>query len=319
MEGLKDLLQGRKRLMLMCFAILWIVGFHYSMYGNLLRFNVFEFLFGKGYLGVDIFFFLSAYGLCHSLTAHSLKEFYVRRLKRLYPLYLLYLLLFLGLFSKGYDVPWYKVLLFQTTGLMSFTNIDIEWFVPALTVLYITFPLVFKAIEAIYKRGVLFSAIIVAALSILNPFLNGFVFYLFPPRFVIIVVGIMTYLAIRDDNEKYLLTIYSLCAVLGLCYIGSDKINVSQTGSLILPALLYVIGMINIKVPSIKAIDFIGSHTLEIYLAQNLAFNHLISVLPFPFYANSIVAFGLVVVCSALLILFQKIFYASVAKSIKNA
>lgn len=300
--------------MLMCFAVLWVVMFHYSMYGNLLRFGVFDFLFGKGYLGVDLFFFLSAYGLCYSLTGHSLKEFYLRRVKKLYPLYLLYITLFLVFFSGGYDIPWNKVVVFQTTGLMTFTGIDIEWFVPALTVLYITFPLVYKIIEAIYKMGVWFSIAFIAVVSIISPLLSGCVFYLFPPRFVVIVVAVLTYFAVRDNKEQYILTIYSFCAILGVCYLGSDKINVSQTGSLILPVILFIISQVRLSFPEIRLVRFIGSHTLEIYLAQNLAFNHFLSTLSFPFYISSLIAFGLVVVCSLILIYFQKGFYVLMNK-----
>lgn len=315
MDGLQNLLKGKNRLLLMAFAILWIVGFHYAMYGNLLRFGIFEFLFGKGYLGVDIFFFLSAYGLCFSFSRHSLKEYYSRRIKKLYPIYLLFLGLFVIFFSSGYAVPWYKAMLLQVTGLVSFTNIDIEWFVPALTLLYLLFPLLYKGLEKVYGMGFWASAVLVALLAVTAPSLARIISPLFSPRLVIIVVGVFSFFAVRDGRKEYLTALYLVCALLGFCFLGNERINVSQTGTLLLPAVLFLLSQMNLSVPDWKPLDFIGSHTLEIYLAQNLAFNHFMATSDKPFFQNSLISFGIVILGTVLFYLFQEKFYSFFSKS----
>jgi len=40
-----------------------------------------------GYVGVDIFLFLSGFGLAHSFERNSLIDFYINRLKRIYSIY----------------------------------------------------------------------------------------------------------------------------------------------------------------------------------------------------------------------------------------
>ena len=314
MEGLEALLKGKNRCYLMGFAMLWIILFHYSMYGNLLRYEVVDFLFGKGYLGVDIFFFLSAYGLCFSFSSHSLKEYYSRRLRKLFPLYLVFLAVFLLFFKGNLQDSWIRILLLQSSGLVTFTGMDIEWFIPALILLYAFFPVFFKLFEKLYHAGFLYSALVIVLIAVLSPYASSHIFYLFPPRFTIISVGILTYFAIKDGNGNYLLGIYLVCALLGLCFIGSDKLNVSMTGSLIMPVILYALGQLSVKIPEIKFLDFIGSHTLEIYLAQNLAFNHFMPASTYGFVMTSLIAFAILAAVSVLLNKTQDLFYKLVER-----
>ena len=67
---------------LMGFAILWIFMLHSGAIGNPIYDTIRKF----GWAGVDIFFFLSALGLCYSLNKNNnLKDFYLRRLNRIMP------------------------------------------------------------------------------------------------------------------------------------------------------------------------------------------------------------------------------------------
>lgn len=301
MEGFRNLLSGKGRLLLMSIALLWIMAFHYSMYGNLLRYDLFQILFGKGYLGVDVFFFLSAYGLCFSYQKNNLQYFYKRRIKKLYPVYLIFLLILLFVFHANGQVAWWKVALEQMTGLATFVGLDVEWYVPALTLLYLFFPLLYKLVEKLYRMGIVTSSVFLVILICMTPILNKFIFYLFPPRFAVIIVGMMTFFALQNDDKKYLLSIYALCALLGLLAIGEDKINVSLTGSLILPLLLYALGQVVSPFYENKLFGIVGKHTLEIYLAQNLAFNQYMASANGSFIGLSIKAAMIILVCSLIL------------------
>lgn len=53
--------------------------------------KVFSFLFSYFDWGVNLFFLLSTYGLCFSLSNNNIQTFYRRRIARIYPLYVLFL------------------------------------------------------------------------------------------------------------------------------------------------------------------------------------------------------------------------------------
>ena len=305
MEDFKLFLKGKSRLALMAFAIIWIIVFHYALYGNLLRFPVISFFFAKGYLGVDIFFFLSAYGLCYSYKSHSLKDFYIRRLQRLYPVYLVFLILLLVFFRQHYQWSIGKVLLFQISGLSSFTNTDIEWFIPALTLVYLFFPLIFKGLEKIYNCGTWPSLALIFLLSMSVFVLHRRVFGLFLSRFPIIAFGVLTFFALTNDNKKYLLSIYAFGAVFGLALLGIA--NNTLCYSLFLPLILFALSQIRITIPNCNLIEFIGEHTLELYLAQSLAFNqYMLHSSDQPFKVTTIVSLVITIVSFLVFYLSQK-------------
>lgn len=96
-------------------------------------------LFGTGYIGVDVFLFLSAYGLSYSYSHNSLLVYYKRRIGKVFPLYLVFLLsfLFLMMLLGNREVAFgWKLYLCQITGLsvLKGLGIDLEWFTPSLIV-----------------------------------------------------------------------------------------------------------------------------------------------------------------------------------------
>lgn len=290
----------------MGFAILWIIFFHFAMYGNLLRFPAVNLLFGKGYLGVDMFFFLSAYGLCHSLNRHTTKEYYVRRFHKLFPVYLVFLSLLFLAFPDSRGEHWLVTGLYQITGISMFIPLEIEWFIPALILLYIFFPLLYKAISAVYRKGFWAIALMIILLTVLCPLLSRYIFVLFSLRLVIIVIGILTYLALIEGNKKTLLGIYLICAFIGILYIGQERLNVSMTGSLLIPLLLYGTSQLSLPIEELRFLPLTGEHSLELYLAQCLAFNHFMASSTLTFIPTTLIAFSSVLIVSVVLFYVQK-------------
>lgn len=91
---------ARHRSPLMGLAIIWIFIFHSGPIGSDAYDSFQEFGFG----GVDIFIFLSAFGLCFSLEKDSsVLAFYYRRLKRIVPTWVTVLLIvhLLGIVSSN--------------------------------------------------------------------------------------------------------------------------------------------------------------------------------------------------------------------------
>lgn len=102
--------------------------------------------FYPGFLGVDIFLFLSGYGLSRSYEQNSLSTFYKKRMMRILPLYIL---MGFGM-SLIYYISYSKPLSFWDV----FCNISSlnywglggevpEWYLSFLLILYLTFPMVY--------------------------------------------------------------------------------------------------------------------------------------------------------------------------------
>ena len=129
-------------------SILWIMLFHST------------FLFSKpwmlplarikniGNCGVDIFLFVSGICLFFSFSkGGSLKDFYLRRLRRVYLPTLLVTIPWFG-FLAPYKQPDFLTFLLNATGLSLFVSGNhIIWFVVAILCFYAIYPLLYRAFE----------------------------------------------------------------------------------------------------------------------------------------------------------------------------
>lgn len=301
MNEFKTFLSGANRQWLMGFAILWVIAFHFCMYGNLLHVGALNFLFGKGYLGVDIFIFLSAYGLCYSFEKRSLRDFYVQRLRRLFPMYLVFVAVLVTVYASL--MPYTPVLAgaLQLTGLSNFFGMEVEWYIPALIMIYAMFPLIFRGLEWLYSRGICWVLALVLCLVLAAPVLSKGIFYLFVIRFPLVVIAIAAFFAVREDSYDKLLILFVFAALVGFCFSGHEMLNGSQTGMLLLPLILFGLSQLRLSLPLGNVMSFLGRHTLEIYLAQNLALNQFYANDDMSFILKTIVAVGIIIGGSVIL------------------
>ena len=122
---------------LMGFAILWVILFHSNITSSFI-----EPFTSLGYGGVDIFFFLSGYGLFFSSVKNdSLLSFYKKRFIRVFPTYMVvvfFTMLGLGIFTiKTYFIN------ISTLGYW-LNESYFEWYIPSLFAFYLWFPLLVK-------------------------------------------------------------------------------------------------------------------------------------------------------------------------------
>lgn len=209
---------------LMGLAMIFIFLFHArSIYLGFMPTGIIGYIIQRGFFGVDVFVFLSAYGLCYSLSKNSLKQFYTNRFKRILPAWLFVLLgvhvvgiLFSAKFPNlNFEYPhsihdcfyWY-------TGIGFFANeCSYEWYIPTLFVFYLLAPLFYAC-----KRWQLIGLIGIVGIAL--P-LCGTIFNVFP------------YLEIAT---------YRLCVyILGFLFYKSEKEN--KWNPFILTCLLYIIGV----------------------------------------------------------------------------
>ena len=141
------------RTYLMGMAILWIMLFHTD--------KIFSFplpimlLQQSGNYGVDIFFFVSAYGLYYSMKKKIiLKDWFIRRIKRIYPTFLLVTCL------TGLLLGWSLWKYVQEGLFLGFLipplNFEekwnvLFWYIPAQMIFYLLFPLLYKHIYIVKK------------------------------------------------------------------------------------------------------------------------------------------------------------------------
>lgn len=140
-----NLLHGlsKYRSQLMGVAIIWIMLFHSGIDAPdnfVLRAIWYIFVSFGGGSGVDLFFMLSGYGLVYSASKLSSSREWIpwigKRLKRIVPSYLIVAVMYYMLCDQ---LSWYNLLQlsFLLDGVRDF------WFIPAIIICYLFFPLVF--------------------------------------------------------------------------------------------------------------------------------------------------------------------------------
>lgn len=123
----------RNRNALFGVSIIYIILFHMGMAP----------IFGRGFIGVDVFLFLSAFGLCFSIERHSLAEFYIRRLNRVYPLFVISNIIKWGIerFYMGTHLSvWDSFCDISGLTFFGIGGTHMLWFIPSLIILYIITP-----------------------------------------------------------------------------------------------------------------------------------------------------------------------------------
>jgi len=117
--------------------------------------DIYMFLRLLGAMGVDVFLFMSGIGLVYSYEkTYSIKEFYIRRCKRILPAYLCIVLPFY--FWKDCIVSENGVLmLVKHLFLLQFWEKGAgDWYIAAILILYALFPLIYFSIKNIPGGGI---------------------------------------------------------------------------------------------------------------------------------------------------------------------
>ena len=136
-------LLSKHRSGIMGFAILWIMLFHLPVPTDLAFLDFFKTL---GYGGVDIFLFLSGFGLYFSMSRKnfSLKKYYKSRFFRIIPEFWL-IICIVFLIQMNFSLKSFIFLFCRATTLSYWMKLQEElWFIPCIIFLYIIFPVYFK-------------------------------------------------------------------------------------------------------------------------------------------------------------------------------
>lgn len=154
--NLKDISTYRSELM--GWSILWIMMLHFTFN----QIKPLGFIAQYGYTGVDIFLFVSGFGLFYSLDKDdNLINYYKKRLLRIFPTY--YIIGFITNLLITHDNILTYIFRYSTIGFWIGREFA-EWFIPSIILLYFLAPFIKKIID---KRWFVFICIIIASLLII--------------------------------------------------------------------------------------------------------------------------------------------------------
>jgi len=215
-------------------AILWIVLYHSGIdFGKIgIISHTFSVIKNIGYIGVDIFFFVSGFGLMTSWCKKrpSVLLFYKRRFLRIMPIYWFFFsiyLIFLALFGKFMDLG--SIFLYYTGFAFFINNSTLHWFVSAILLSYLIFPFFAKNFIKSEQKFrfitmitifCLFTAIFLSlsALFFENKFSFLLIIVLRLPSFFI--GSLLGYIYIeKDNNYSYLFSLYRNIFFTFFCFI----------------------------------------------------------------------------------------------------
>lgn len=258
---------------LMGIAMLWIVFLHfYCWFQGQLPWWIY--FFSEGQTGVDIFLFLSAYGLEASYKKNGWSIFYKNRAKRILPVYLVFLLSIFGLFMN--EIPIGDILkqcTAQLTGISLFqepeffsTHFEFDWFTPALIIFYLFYPAISYVLNILTKKNVGAEIILLIVLIIISLFALRSIqlpIKMFIYRIPIFTLGAVTFIHLENKQTNRLLVLYTITIIGGL--LSNQHWFLTSS---IVPSLLLVYSMIEGQRPLKKIISLIGRHSYEVYLAH---------------------------------------------------
>lgn len=237
-----------------------------------------------GSWGVDLFLFVSGFGIVHSLKKNSIKHFYKNRAIRLLPACLIvgclkYILTLCGFVEFA-----------SSNLILLLTNVYL-WYIYAIIVYYILSPWLYSALER-YGVIVLVSVCVLSFLCSFVPFYKS-PYYLInhigwlTARLPIFVLGMYVVLHPLRIKLQYIIgggvIIFVIAAILKLTTIMVRfKWNVPYLNLLVMlstPMLCIVAGKISHIASYIKldsAISFFGKYSLELYLWHEFIYWNLL-------------------------------------------
>ena len=250
-------------------SILLVIMIHVVIYrySDDIFMRIMHMLFYQGDLGVNAFFFLSAYGLCYSYEKNSLKVFYEKRLFRIFPVYLISLLVLFWLLPYIDNSEILRLILLHITGLIVIGGNEIvEWFIPALLLLYIIFPILYCLLSWVSRRKCsmwIYTMILAGCIPLfymglvhVHPFFLG--------RFSAIFMGIICYIQWKIVKEKVLL-VFIIYASLSLVSFQDCKFF------FLVPLIIYSMSFLKYETLLLRdCFTYLGKYSLEIYLGQNI-------------------------------------------------
>lgn len=246
-------------------AIIYIIVYHMGIVP----------LFGRGFIGVDIFLFLSSFGLCFSLGKHSLAEFYIRRLNRVYPLFVFSNILkwTIGRFLGERLNAWDSFCDISGLTFFGFGGKHMLWFIPSLMILYIITPPLYKIVKRFGQYALYVIIVISFIVMFLCPSMDWH-YSCLVSRLPVFVLGIL-YFVYNGDLKKLFAPLLAFILFHELSINNDLKYLVADFYSPML--LLALCALFSITSPRrLSHLSWIGSKSLECFIGNGMITQFLI-------------------------------------------
>lgn len=294
---------------LMGIATIMILLGHSVFYGQgFVDYGIFQDLFTLGYSGVDIFLFLSGFGLVFSMKKNNLSTFYKHRFKRIMPSVILVVIL-------NIVVSYKNIGLHMLNPLYWF---GYYWYIGFILIAYLFFPFLYGVLQRIGDK-VLFYSIIISIVMFL-PFIyigqaESTPYTCFVTRIPIFVMGG----CVGMGGQRWLFrpSILMIMFLLGILLLvpyylnnnlgGNEKINTYYVFLLITPPLLKVLCEflgLSFSRNICSSLRLIGKYSLEIYLVQvtiMAPLMHFFNRHDFNMSSNLFISFSIVLITSIIM------------------
>ena len=261
------------RSFLLGIAIIMVIIYHFFSWiiNPFGRFNI-------GYVGVDIFLFLSGWGLTYSYTRNNLKTFYFRRIKKIFPLYLLTSIIIICISTRSEHIDIIEAL--KRICTLSY-YIDpahsIDWYLNSLYIYYLSFPILYKICYRLKFKAVIFSCFFILLIYYLTWYNDIQIHWkhdCFLARIPIFCAGIVYAIHQYTSKQIFRFAYISLLMYLPFYYVSPY---------LAASTLVFAIAICSIQFSANNIgnayykIEYLGKYTLELY-CSNIIVHKFISV-----------------------------------------
>lgn len=256
---------------------------------------------GKGNLGVDIFIFLSAYGLYYGYKKDNcnIKRYYLKRCLRILPSYYFVMLIFFIINSAtkhSFDIK----ILFQQITTLGFFIPDLNWsfflwYIPSIMFLYLIFPLLFKGLEHFEK--IKYLVLVFGIIFVLNGIFTLHIslhnynvgLLLFIPRVFTFLLGLVwasvekKYIRYISSHKIFMISLMIVTFIL-IVYSGKEISNIylrlfmlNYTPFILaMPGFFIIFAYIYDRLNGVlrKVLAFAGVYSLELYLLHETFYGY---------------------------------------------
>lgn len=309
----------RSKSVLMGFAILWIIAYHYQLG----RDTIFIHFTQIGNLGVDIFILLSSFSLCFSLSKDSnYIKFIKRRFLRIIPTWwflITFLLIINYLINRNTPTDFFQhICYYSGLGWWFYHNEPFgtyyyEWYIPTLLVFYLFAPLLYELSKGKILTVFVISIICVYLLLFLDIDKRLSLSYLRIPTFIYGVILYKIYKKEFDINNslKYLLVSSILNVIIFPLIVYKCYELIFLAFMFAMPVLLTWLCLI-LRGHLKSFLSFIGTLTLELYLLHiyELPLIPMIKIVNNRSIAIILTTTVLIVVCFFINYLFRTLLYS---------
>lgn len=310
-KELFDLL-SKYRTEIMGMAALMIVLYHVFNWELMPEYSKYVFRFA--HIGVDIFLFLSAIGLCYSLdkmssgSGISLKQFYKKRLIRIFPAYFICVTLF-AIINHTLFISYVLEVIGISYWLRPFCSIATVgyWYIMFIFVMYFLFPFLYMFIKGNQKQAIIISFIILEFILIALHYIWTDLYDFSSSRVLSFFLGAFLYLKRKDlPNLTYPLLFVSIFAYIGICVysiITGGVYNVDKNFNqlccfpLIAPGVTTIMAILFNFVYSKKILNkisyifkWLGKLSLELYMSH-LLYRRLFENINYGYYGRLFIGF----------------------------